>query len=182
MTDRDVSSVSLNSYRRVGEGHRFRECVGLGFDDLVEGTVVEHRPGRTITEYDNVLICAITGNDAPIHTDAHYARQTPWGKPLVCSAVTLGVVAGMTVRSMSGLTLANLALDNVTFKTPVYAGDTLYAESVVLGRRLSSTYPDRGIVTIQSRGVNADEQTVVSFTRVFFVPVDATSARQTFNY
>jgi itaconyl-CoA hydratase len=173
--------IATFGYRSISE-NRYRETVGFGYEQLIEGLVIEHRPGRTVTEYDNILVCAITGNVAPIHTDVQYAGSTPWGKPLVCSTVTLGMVAGMTVRSMSGLTLANLSLEDVTFRAPVFAGDTLYAESTVEERRISNSYPDRGIVSIRTTGNNQDREPVVSFKRTFFVPTSGDAYRDRMNY
>ena len=106
-----------------------------GLHELRTGRVIEHRPGRTVTETDNLLMIALTGNAAPIHIDAHYSGRTEWGRPLVCGIVTLGIVAGMSVRSTSGLTVANLSVTDITFERPVFIGDTLYAETEILDTR-----------------------------------------------
>lgn len=134
-----VSSELPQGYRRVAE-RRIRENVGFGYDDFVIGMIIEHRSGRTVTETDNVLMATLTGNVAPIHTDAHYSGQTEWARILVCSGVTLTIVAGMTVRSTSGLTIGNLGLDEVRFENPVVLGDTLYAETEILTRRRGCAY------------------------------------------
>ncbi|MBT2409388.1 MaoC family dehydratase [Streptomyces sp. ISL-12] len=168
-------------YRLIAES-RYREVVGLGFHELHEGLVVEHRPGRTLTETDNVLMTTLGGNDAPIHTDAHYSSLTEWGRPLVCSSITLHIVGGMTVRSTSGLTTANLGFDEIRFTHPVFVGDTLYAETEITGRRLSRSRPGTGIVTSRTTGHNQDGKAVVTFTRSFFVPVDAEAVRDRTNY
>lgn len=168
-------------YRRIAEG-RYREVVGLGYHELVEGMVIEHRPGRTLTEADNVLMTTLSGNDAPIHTDAHYSGQTEWGRPLVCSSITLHIVGGMTVRSTSGLTIANLGFEQVQFTHPVFVGDTLYAETEITGRRLSRSRPDTGIVTCRTRGHNQDAEAVVTFTRSYFVPINAETVRDRTHY
>ncbi|ARF83381.1 MaoC family dehydratase [Kitasatospora aureofaciens] len=156
--------------------------VGLGYHDFPEGLVIEHRPGRTITETDNTLITALSGNTAPIHLDAHYAAHTTRRRILVCSGVTLAFVGGMTVRSTSGLTLANLGLDDVKFENPVFVGDTLYAETEITGRRLSKSRPDNGIVTCRTTGLNQDGVRVVEFTRTFLVPTDPDAVRDATNY
>lgn len=88
----------------------------------------------------------------------------------------------MTVRSTSGLTLANLGFDEIRFTHPVFVGDTLYAETEITGRRLSKSRPDTGIVTCRTTGHNQHGDTVVIFTRSFFVPVDADAARDETNY
>ncbi|MFE7843082.1 MaoC family dehydratase [Streptomyces sp. NPDC057474] len=168
-------------YRRIAEG-RYREVVGLGYHELHEGMVIEHRPGRTVTEADNVLMTTLGGNDAPIHTDAHYSGHTEWGRPVVCSSITLHIVGGMTVRSTSGLTTANLGFEDIRFTHPVFTGDTLYAQTEITGRRLSESRPDTGIVTCRTTGHNQDGTTVITFTRSFFVPVDADAVRDRTNY
>ncbi len=177
-----MTATALPSgYRAVGDG-RIRETVGLGYHDLHEGLVIEHRPGRTITEADNTLITALSGNAAPIHLDAHYAARISRGRILVCSGVTLSFVGGMTVRSTSGLTLANLGLDDVKFENPVFVGDTLYARTEITGRRLSKSRPGDGIVTCRTEGLNQNGERVVAFTRTFLVPTDPDTVRNATNY
>ncbi|MFG2645937.1 MaoC family dehydratase [Streptomyces sp. NPDC048370] len=168
-------------YRQIAKG-RYREVVGLGYQELTVGMVIEHRPGRTITEADNILMTTLSGNDAPLHTDAHYSSLTEWGRPLVCSSITLHIVGGMTVRSTSGLTLANLGFEEIRFTHPVFVGDTLYAETEITGRRISRSRPGTGIVTCRTTGRNQDNEPVMTFTRSFFVPLDADTIRDHTNY
>jgi itaconyl-CoA hydratase len=168
-------------YRQVAED-RIRENVGLGYDELPVGLVIEHRPGRTVTEVDNLMGTALAGNVAPIHTDAHFSSKTTWSRIVVCGGVTLNLVAGMTVRSTSGLTIANLALTDVAFKAPVFVGDTLYAETEVLARRLTESRPGDGIVTCRTSGHNQDGTRVVIFTRAFLVPADPDTVRAITDY
>ncbi|MGH3869946.1 MAG: MaoC family dehydratase [Pseudonocardiaceae bacterium] len=176
-----MSSDLPCGYRHVTEG-RIRENIGHGYDEFVIGVTIEHRPGRTVTEMDNVLISTLTGNAAPIHTDAHYSSKTEWGRILVCSGVTLNIVAGMTVRSTSGLTVGNLGLDEVRFENPVFVGDTLYAETEILDRRLSKSCPENGIVTCRTSGCNETGKCVVRFMRTFLVPADPEVIRAATNY
>ncbi|WP_309117470.1 MaoC family dehydratase [Saccharothrix sp.] len=168
-------------YRRVATG-RVREVVGLGYHEFTVGLIIEHRPGRTVTDTDNLLGTMLTGNPAPIHTDAHYAAQTPWGRILVCSAVTLGIVAGMTVRSTSGLTTANLGLDEVRFTRPVFVGDTLYADTEILSLRPSNSRPDDGIVTCATTAHNQHGEQVLRYRRTFLVPRDPDRVRDATHY
>ncbi|MFB8086849.1 MaoC family dehydratase [Streptomyces sp. NPDC055992] len=176
-----MSTVGPQGYRRIAEG-RYREVVGLGFDELTVGLVIEHRPGRTLTETDNVLMTTLGGNDAPLHTDAHYSSLTEWGRPLVCSSITLHIVGGMTVRSISGLTLANLGFEEICFTHPVFVGDTLYAETEVTGRRVSGSRPGTGIVTCRTTGRNQNDEVVMTFSRSFLVPLDSATVRDRTNY
>ncbi|MFI6883877.1 MaoC family dehydratase [Streptosporangium canum] len=168
-------------YRRIAED-RVRENVGLSYEELAVGLVIEHRPGRTVTETDNLLGTVLSGNVAPIHTDAHFSAVTEWGRIIVCGVVTLNLVGGMTVRSTSGLTVANLALDDARFEAPVFVGDTLYAETEVLARRLSGSRPGNGIVTCRVRGHNQAGTRVLTFTRTFLVPTDPEFVRAATNY
>ncbi|MCP9211457.1 MaoC family dehydratase [Streptomyces sp. NEAU-Y11] len=168
-------------YRRIADG-RYREVVGLGYDELTVGLIIEHRPGRTVIEADNTWLTLLGGNTAPIHTDAHYSSHTAWRRPLVCSSITLHLLGGMTVRSTSGLTTGNLGFEEVRFRDPVFVGDTLYASTEITGRRRSESRPDTGIVTCRTTGHNQDGNTVITFTRSFFVPVDADTIRGHTNY
>jgi itaconyl-CoA hydratase len=171
-------------YRSLGEG-RYREQIGFLYEEFVVGTVIEHRPGRTVTETDNLLMTTLTGNTAPIHLDVQYAAATEWGRPLVCSLVTLAIVGGMTVRSTSGLTTANLGWREIMLEAPVFVGDTLYAETRITGKRLSGSRPNTGIITCRTSGfkaaapgggaTGADVQEpqlerVLHYTRSFFAP------------
>ncbi|MEU6483127.1 MaoC family dehydratase [Streptomyces sp. NPDC046887] len=170
-----------HGYRRTGE-LRVRENVGLSYGELAPGLTIEHRPGRTVTELDNLLGAALSGNVAPIHTDAHHSSQTPWGRILVCSGVTLNLVAGMTVRSISGLTIANLAVDRVRFTAPVHLGDTLYAQTEILSRRSSRSRPSTGVISCHTTAHNQDDIGVLTFVRTFLLPLDADAVRDATRY
>ncbi|MET9427860.1 MULTISPECIES: MaoC family dehydratase [unclassified Streptomyces] len=170
-----------HGYRQIGQA-RVRENVGLSYEELAPGLIIEHRPGRTVTELDNLLGAALSGNVAPLHTDAHYSSQTRWGRILVCSGVTLNLVGGMTVRSISGLTSANLAIDQVRFTAPVHIGDTLYAQTEILTRRVSESRPDTGVITCHTTAHNQAGTRVLAFARTFLVPLDADAARDATHY
>ncbi|MFB8243379.1 MaoC family dehydratase [Kitasatospora purpeofusca] len=168
-------------FRPVGEG-RIREVVGLGLSDLVPGRVIEHRPARTVTEAEHVQVLALMGNEAPIHSDTEYCRRTGHPQVLVCGILTLNIVLGMTVRSTSGMTTGNLALDEVRWTKPVHVGDTLSAQSTVLSARRSHSRPDQGIVTCRVEGFNQSGELVVTGTRTFLVPADPTAVRDATGY
>ncbi|WP_228982253.1 MaoC family dehydratase [Streptomyces sp. DH12] len=176
-----MSARLPHGYRQIGD-NRVRENVGLSYPELTPGLIIEHRPGRTVTELDNLLGAALSGNPAPIHTDAHYSSQTRWGRILVCSGVTLNLVGGMTVRSISGLTTANLAIDQVRFTAPVHLGDTLYAQTEILTRRVSESRPATGLVTCHTTAHNQAGTSVLAFHRTFLLPLDADAARDAAHY
>ena len=164
-----MSFGDLRAYRKLAEG-RYREVRGLCYEDFEPGEIVEHRPGRTLTEADNVWQSLLAHNSHPLHSDAAYAAKTEWGRPLVSSLVTLSVVAGMSVESTSFRGLANLGWDEVRLLAPVFVGDTVYAESEILEKRLSRSRPEEGIVTCATRGFKADGTLFLTSRRSFLVP------------
>lgn len=151
---------------------RYREDKGLHFEDLNPGLIIEHRPGRTITETDNIWQSLINMNQHPIHINKQYAEQTEFGKLLVGGLVTFNIVNGMTVSSISQKAICHLGWDKVRFQNPVFVGDTLYAETEVLSRRYSKSRPKQGIVTVLTRGMNQQGKTVVCFERSILLPCE----------
>ena len=149
---------------------RYRESLGRYFEDFQIGDVYEHRPGRTITEADNSWFTLLTMNTHPLHFDVEYAKHSEFGKPLVNSTFTLAVVAGMSVSDTSQKAIANLGWDNIKLSGPVFAGDTIYAESEVLEKRESKSRPNQGIVTIRTRGLKQDGSEFMSFVRSMLMP------------
>lgn len=156
------------AYREIGE-RRFRETSGLYWEDFQPGDVFEHRPGRTLLDTDNVWFTLLTMNTQQVHFDNAYAERTEWGKLLVDSTFTLALLTGMSVRTVSAKVVANLGWDKVKASHPVFAGDTLYAESTILSKRESKSRPTQGIVTVFTRGVNQDGKEVMSFERTMLM-------------
>ena len=152
------------------EPGRYRESYGRYYEDFHVGDIYEHRPGRTITETDNTWFTLLTMNTHPLHFDAHYAKKTEFGRPLVNSALTLSIVAGMSVSDLSQKAIANLGWENIKLTAPVFAGDTLYAESEVLAKRESKSRPTQGIVSARTAGANSDGIVVITYDRSFLVP------------
>ncbi len=152
----------------VGE-RRFRERFGRYFEEFAVGDTYEHRPGRTISESDNAWFALLTMNTHPIHFDAEYAKHTEFGRPLVVSTLTLSVLVGMSVSDISQKAVANLGWDKVRLPRPVFAGDTLYAESTVLAKRESKSRPDQGLVTVKTVGRNQRGEIVCEFERTMLV-------------
>jgi itaconyl-CoA hydratase len=144
---------------------------GRLYEDYVEGHVYEHWPGRTITEADNTWFTLLTMNTHPLHFDREYAANTRFGRPLVNSCLTLSIVVGMSVRDMSQAAIANLGFDKVELPAPVFNGDTLYARSTVLEKRVSRSDPSRGIVRFRTVGVNQDGTEVIRLERAVLVPL-----------
>ncbi len=172
---------TYSAYKQVGP-RRYRETSGLYYEDFAPGDTFEHRPGRTITNTDNIWMTLLTMNTQPVHFDAEYAAQTEWKKMLVDSTFTLALLTGMSVRTVSAKVVANLGWDKVKASHPVFAGDTLYAESTVLHKRESKSRPTQGIVTVATRGLNQHGQEVMSFERTMLVYKRGHSPEEAANY
>ncbi len=172
---------TLPAFRELGP-KRYRETSGLYYEDFEVGDTFEHRPGRTITNTDNIWMTLLTMNVQPVHFDAVYASQTEWKKMLVDSTLTLALLTGMSVRTVSAKVVANLGWDKVKVTHPVFAGDTLYAESTVLSKRDSNSRPTQGIVTVRTRGVNQEGVEVMSFERTMLIYKQGHSPEAAANY
>ncbi len=157
------------THKEIAPG-RYRETFGRCFEDFVAGDVYEHRPGRTISEADNTWFTLLTMNKHPLHFDAAYAAKTEFGKPVVNSALTLSIVAGMSVSDVSQQAIANLGWNDIRLTAPVFVGDTIYAESEVLSKRQSSSRPTQGIVTVRTTGRKADGSVIMTYERTVLVP------------
>ena len=155
--------------KKVGP-NRYRESYGRYLEDFKVGDVYEHRPGRTISESDNTWFTLITMNQHPLHFDAAYAAKSEWKKPLVNSALTLSIVAGMSVSDVSQKAIANLGWDKIRLTAPVFVGDTIYAESEVLDVRESKSRPTQGIGTVKTTGKTADGTQFMTYERTVLVP------------
>lgn len=131
---------------------------GLWFEELEEGRVIAHPIRRTITESDNTLFSAMTMNPAALHLDHHYAAtETEFGRPLVNSLFTLGLMIGISVHDTTlGTTVANLGMTDVTFPRPLFHGDTIRVETRVISRRASKSRPGQGIVEFDHVAFNQD--------------------------
>jgi len=133
-----------------------RPVTGRWFEDLEPGIVIHHAIRRTITESDNVGFTTMTMNPAWLHLDADYAEnETEFGRPLVNSLLTLGMVVGISVHDTTlGTTVANLGFEAVEFPAPMFHGDTLRVETEVTAARPSKSRPGQGVVTFEHRGFN----------------------------
>jgi itaconyl-CoA hydratase len=149
---------------------RYRASYGRYLEDFEVGAVYEHRPGRTVTDADNIQFSLLTMNQHPMHCDHAFAAKSEFGKPLVSSGFTLALVLGMTVSDVSAKAIANLGWKEINLTAPVFAGDTLYAESEVLEVRESKSRPNQGVVTVRTRGINQDGVEVMNFVRSALIP------------
>ena len=154
--------------REVAPG-RFREVQGRYFEEFEVGHIYEHRPGRTITDADNVWFTLLTMNTHPAHFDYNFASKTEFKKPLVCSPLTVALMVGMSVSDVSQKAVANLGWSDIRLTAPLFPGDTLYAESEVMGKRESKSRPEQGIVTVKTIGKNQDGTVVCTFERQMLI-------------
>ena len=142
---------------------------GRHLEDFVVGDVYRHWPGKTITEADDHLFCMITMNHHPLHTNAWYAARAPQGRNVVVGNLVYSVVLGMSVPDVSGAAIANLEVETLKHLHPTFHGDTIHAETKVLTVIPSSSKPDRGVVTVETRAFNQDGMEVCSFRRKVLV-------------
>jgi len=139
---------------------------GKFFEDINAGDHIRHMQGRTITEMDNTLFCALTMNTQPLHLNEDFASHTQFGQRIVNGIFTLGLVVGLTVGDLTeGTVVANLGYDRVVHPNPVFHGDTIYVETDVLEKRESRSHADRGIVRLKHTGRKPDGTIVIELER-----------------
>jgi itaconyl-CoA hydratase len=148
---------------------RYRENFGRYYEDFSVGDVYEHRPGRTISEADNTWFALLTMNTHPLHFDAEYGKASEYGRCIVSSPLTVSILVGMSVSDVSQKAIANLGWTDIRMSAPVFAGDTLYAESQVLSKRASNSRPNAGLVTVSTTGRNQAKLVVCTFQRTILV-------------
>lgn len=140
---------------------------GKYYNELEAGMIIRHSNGRTVTEMDNVMFSMLTMNTQPLHSNEDFASKTQFGQRIVNGIFTLGLVTGLTVPELTeGTIVANLGYEHVTHPNPLFHGETVYAETEVLGKRESKSRPDVGIVHLKHRGVKPDGTVVVEFERI----------------
>ena len=144
--------------------------VSRTYEELEVGAVYRSRFGRTVLDADNVWFTLLTMNTNPIHFDAEHAARTAWRRPLVDSTFTLALVTGLSVSDVSERAV-NLGWREVRLSAPVFAGDTIRAETEVLEKRESNSRPDKGIVTVRTRGLNQRDEVVIEFERSIMMPL-----------
>ncbi|NJC21913.1 acyl dehydratase [Arthrobacter pigmenti] len=139
---------------------------GLYYDELETGVLYAHRPGRTLTEADNVLFTTMTMNTQALHLDSAWSGEQPFGQRLVNSMLTLATVVGQSVTQLTqGTIVAQLGLNDISFPKPVFHGDTLYTETEITEKRPSKSRPGQGLVTMKHTGRNQDGEVVALATR-----------------
>lgn len=143
---------------------------GRYYEEFEIGQVFTHWPGRTISEADDTWFSLLTMNQHPLHIDAHYASKTQHGQRLVVGTLIFSIVVGLSVADISGRAIANLEYEEIKHIAPVFHGDTIYATTRILDKRESQSKPDRGVVTVETRGFNQRGETVLTLRRRVLIP------------
>jgi acyl dehydratase len=148
-----------------------RDRFGRYYEEFVVGDVYKHWPSKTITESEDHLFCDITMNHHPLHSDRWYAEEeTQFKQNVVVGNFVYSLVLGMSVPDVSGKAIANLEIETLKHSKPTFHGDTIRAETLVLEKVESSSRPDRGIVTVETRGINQRGEEVCYFKRKVMIP------------
>lgn len=142
---------------------------GRFFEDFEVGDIYQHPLGRTVSESDNTWFTLLTMNTNQMHFNTEYAARSEFTRPLVVSTLTVAIAVGQSVTDLTQNAFANLGWDEIRMTHPVFAGDTLYSESLVLEKRESGSRPHAGIVSVRTRTLNQDGDEVCSFKRTFYV-------------
>lgn len=161
-----VAAALANGQKLTDYVQREWMVAGLYFDEFEVGRLFRHEIRRTVTDMDNMLFSSLTYNPAAIHIDHDYASKTEFGRPLMNSIFTLGLVIGVSVQDTTlGTTVANLGMTDTVFPAPVFAGDTIRSETTVKALRPSKSRPGQGIVTFEHVGLNQRDEIVCRTTR-----------------
>ena len=147
----------------------FKNEMGYYFEQFIEGSLIKHSKSKTILESDNNLFCLLTMNHHPLHIDTNFAIQSEHKKTLVVGTFVFSLVVGLTVSDLSGKAIANLNYSNIENINPVFLGDTINAESKILNKRNSRTKSDRGIMEVETFGINQKGQKVIRFNREILI-------------
>lgn len=162
----NLLAADIGTDYQSGGRNRETSMAGLYLEEFVVGSVIRHTLTKSVTESDNMLFSVMTLNPQPLHIDFDFAAKSEWGKPLVNSLFTLGLMIGISVHDTTlGTTIGNLGMTETAFPHPVFHGDTIRVETEVISVRDSKSKPDRGIVEMQHRAFNQDGILVARCTR-----------------
>ena len=138
------------------------------FEDFTVGDRYRHGRGTTVGEVENQLLTKLVMNTAHAHFNEHVMKGSPFGQRLVFGLVTGSIVIGLTTQDVAENAIAELALDKLRFKAPVFHGDTLYAFTEVLAKE-DSDRTDAGVVRFKHWGVNQDDAVVFEGERTVLI-------------
>ncbi|NQW70633.1 MAG: MaoC family dehydratase [Betaproteobacteria bacterium] len=145
---------------------------GHFYDEFEVGDIYRHWPGKTITESEDHLYCMLTMASSPLHIDSHFAKtEMPQGENIVVGTYIYALLTGMSVVDISGKAIASLGVKELSHLLPVFHGDTIYASTEILNKRLSKSKINQGIITVKTSGTNQNSQVICTFERSFLVPL-----------
>ncbi len=145
---------------------------GRFYDEFEVGDIYRHWPGKTITESEDHLYCMLTMAGSPLHVDAHYAKlEMPQGENVVVGTYIYALLTGMSVADISGKATVSLGVKELNHLLPVFHGDTIYATTEILDKRLSKSKTNQGIVSVKTLGFNQNNELICTFERAFLVPL-----------
>lgn len=147
-----------------------QKSFGRYFEEFNIGDIYKHWPGKTIFESDNNLFSLLTMNHHPVHLDTNYCKSQQHKKILVCGPLVISIVVGMTVSEISGKAIANLDYEKITHDSPVFIGDTIYAETEILEKSECKSKSDRGVIYVETRAHNQKDKKVLTLRRHVLVP------------
>ena len=160
----------------------YRATYGRYYEEFTVGDTYQHRPGRTITETDNIWFSLLTMNTHPLHFDNEYGKGTEFGRTIVASGFTVSVLGGMSVSDISQKAIANLGWTDIRMPAPLFVGDTLYAETEILSKRESKSRENAGIITVKTIGKNQDGVIVCEYERTILVPKEGHAVEDKIDY
>ena len=149
--------------------HNMEEKFGRYLEEFIAGDVYKHFPSKTIMESDNNLFSLLTMNHHPVHLDIEYCKTHQHGKILVVGPLVFSIAVGLTVSEISGKAIANLGYEKIVHNGPVFIGDTISAQTEILSVRDSKSKEDRGIVHVETKAVNQNNELVLTFQRSVLV-------------
>lgn len=155
-----MENIRYPAYFPVGE-NRYRERFGLDFEDFSKGQIFKHRPGYTLTQQDNIADCMDTLNQAMLHYDEKYASETEFASPLMVTTAIIQRLIGMTWKTFNRRK-AITRWEHITMKIPLFAGDTLYSESEIIGLSNDSEDEECGLLTVRTNGIDGQDRIICS--------------------
>lgn len=135
------------------------------YNDFEMGQVFRHHWGRTMVESDNILFSTMTLNFNPMYFNKDYAESLGHPDMVINPILVFKTVLGLSVEDLSEIGGPFLGVDECVFHGNVYPGDTIYAQSVVLDKKITESKPDYGIVTWHTKGRKQNGELVVEFLR-----------------
>jgi 2-methylfumaryl-CoA hydratase len=141
-----------------------KSSAGRFFEDFSVGGVIRHAAPRTLTEGDAALYQACYGARFAVQSSSEFARAIGYPRAPIDDLLVFHIVFGKSVPDLSLNAVANLGYADVRFLAAVYPGDTLRAETRIIGLRENSNR-ESGVVYVRTDGLNQRDETVLSFAR-----------------